>query len=97
MLWSWTTAKQIDDTWTHKCANRQFCSALTLTITALRICQKVQTGELGACAAVVDYIQNTDKEHIISTMIASMDDSFPDFVLGMKNNFLELKYVHYMF
>lgn len=92
-LLSQTTGRQIDGTWTHQCTDRQTCSALALTSTILRICQKVQTSELNACAAVADYIQKTDMEHIVSLMIESMDNNFPAFVLGINDNFSKLEYV----
>lgn len=94
-LWNQTTEQQIDGAWMHQCTGRQTCSALDLTSTILRICQKVQTGELSACTAVADYIQSTGRGHITSTMIESMDDNFPDFVLGMSDNFSKLEYVYY--
>lgn len=93
--WNRTTEQQIDDTWAHQCTDKHTCSALALTSTILQICQKVQSSELGTCTAVADYIQDTDTESIISTMIESMDNSFPTFVFGMNNNFSELEYVYY--
>ncbi|KFY08692.1 hypothetical protein V492_05995 [Pseudogymnoascus sp. VKM F-4246] len=89
-LWNVTTEQQTNDTWTHKCSDKQTCSSLALTSTVLRIYQKIQTSELGVCTSVADYIRDTNIGDIISTMIESMHDHFPAFVLGMNDNFLNL-------
>lgn len=72
-----------DRAWTH----------MALKTTVLRICAKVTDGELGACTKVKEYVQTTNEHQIVSVMTESLDKAVPAFINGLKNNFVDIKYV----
>jgi hypothetical protein len=89
--WNCTRAQHMDKVQEHRCTTSQICVVQAVTTTTLRICQEVETGELG-CTAVRDYTCDTNKQQITTMIIDSLDANFASFVNGIKNSFSDIKY-----
>jgi hypothetical protein len=89
--WNRTKAQHRDEMQEHRCTTSQICVVQAVATTTLRICQEVETGELG-CTAVRDYTRDTNKQQITTMIIDSLDANFTSFVNGIKNSFSDIKY-----
>jgi hypothetical protein len=89
--WNCTRAQHMDKVQEHRCTTSQICVVQAVTATTLRICQEVETGELG-CTAVRDYTCDTNKQQITTMIIDSLDANFASFVNRIKNSFSDIKY-----
>ena len=66
---------------------------LALRATALQICVRVTNGEIGACIDVKEHIRTVGQSQIDSLMAESLDEDFATCINGLRNNFVDVKYV----
>ena len=91
-IWNFSTGELLNTTQKHNCSDYG-CPVLTIATIVLRICTEIENLKLRACIQVLDYINNTKMEQIIRTMVKSIHKSFQEYISGIKNGFIDLKYI----